>query len=165
MCKDEVQVCQRHVGKRMWGRGAGTKQGWGMEGQDGCGLLWLASLKLESLKHSRNSLWRTFLLWVYMARETSPHQETFTGGCNGTKGHLCHHHCDQKRGHCMTHLYLVWKCFASGLWLQEQLPKGPLGVDCLMLVLPRLWTQHESWRYLIGEYITPCIWQIQIAFS
>lgn len=31
-----------------------------MEEQDGCGLLWLASSELESLKHSGNSLWGTF---------------------------------------------------------------------------------------------------------
>lgn len=31
-----------------------------MEEQDGCGLLWMASSKLESLKPSGNSLWGTF---------------------------------------------------------------------------------------------------------
>ena len=54
MCKDEIWARQRDVSYLFEEEELGQNENVGKEEQGGCGLPWLASSKLERLKHSGN---------------------------------------------------------------------------------------------------------------
>lgn len=126
--------------------------------QDGCGLLWLASPKLEKLKQSGNSLWGTFPslglygqgtlptcspLRILHRRGVAAQKDTFVTPTVTREGHSA-----GLRGSITS----AWfgSTLPQGCGFRNSCPKAlcdesnPLGANCLMLiVLPRLWRQHE----------------------